>query len=398
MKKLALCLLLFLLVVAPSQAAILQTTLLGIAAEHGGVGGQGPITTYENIVGSMLALSSGTGLLVVGGGKRSSDDVTTFWNRLASDLSVGVTFVNGPAAIKNQPFSGFALIVVVSSAEGTPSGGLTQAENDALIARQNDIAVFAKAGGAILVFSQCGIVNPYAYLEKTVGEVPEQTDIAYSDITPTQQGSTLGISDALDGCCWSEEYATSSFEVLATNAETGNPAAVRLLLAIDSICDVYPPNAIVGTEGNDVLIGTPGDDVIIGLGGDDILRGLGGNDILCGGPGNDRLYGEAGSDFLSGGSGDDLLSGGSGNDLLLGGDGDDVMDGEGGYDYLAGGAGNDLLKGGSGDDVMYGEDGSDRLYGEGGNDILDGGTGVDLLVDEVGRNVCVNGEQRKQCQ
>lgn len=388
MKKFALCLMLLSLCAEPARAAIMQVTLLGVAAESGGVGGQGPISTYENIVRSMPDFSSGTDLLVIGGGKNRNDDVTSFWRKIANDLAVSVTFAHGPAAIKNKPFSGFALIVVVSSEKGAPSGGLTQAESDALIARQDDLAAFAQAGGAILGFSQCGIVNPYAYLATTVGEAPEHTDITYSDITPTQQGAEIGVSDTLDGCCWTEEYSTSSFEVLAVNAETGNPAVVRLILAIDSICDLYPSNAIVGTEKDDVLLGTPGDDVIIGRGGNDYIRGLGGNDILCGGPGNDRLYGEAGSDFLSGGSSDDILFGGSGNDILHGGDGDDVMNGERGDDYLFGGADNDILRGGSGDDMLYGEDG---------NDILNGGTGKDMFSDNVGITVCSNGEQRSGC-
>lgn len=387
-----------LLSAGPARTAILQVTLLGVAAEHGGIGGQGPISAYENIVSGMLAISSGANVLVIGGGKSSADDVTTFWRQVAIDLSLNVTFVHGASAIANTPFSGVSMLVVVSSQDGVPSGGLTQSENDALALRQDDIANFVKAGGAVLGFSQCGLVNSYAYLTQAVGELPAPTDLEYSDITPTVEGAELGVSDALDGGSWKEEYTFSAFEVLATNAVTGNPAAVRLLLSIDSICDFYFPDAIVGTEGNDVLFGTPGPDLIFGLGGNDTIKGLGGNDILCGGAGNDSLYGESGNDSLYGGAGEDFLSGGTGRDLIDGGDDDDVLHGDGGGDRLVGGEGGDVLKGGRGDDALSGSDSDDQLFGEEGNDDLNGGTGFDRLSDRAGVNSCVNGEWGPGCK
>jgi Ca2+-binding RTX toxin-like protein len=400
MRKFTLCFFMLLVLhAAPARAAIVQVALLGVAAEHGGVGGQGPIGAYENMVSSMLAISSGTDILVLGGGKSPLDDVTTFWQRVASDLSVGVTFEHGADGIQNRPFPGFAMIVVVSSQAGGSSGGLTQDENDALAAREDDIAAFVKTGGAVLGFSQCGLVNPYAYLVKAVGDLPQHVNLDYADITPTPEGTDLGVSDALDGGSWKEEYAPSSFfEVLATNAATGNPAAVRLLLSVDPICDFYFPGAIVGTEGDDVLFGTPGPDVIFGLGGNDTIKGLGGDDILCGGDGDDQLYGGGGSDFLSGGTGNDSLYGGPGNDLLDGGGDDDVLRGESGDDYLDSGTGRDRLKGGNGDDTLNGSDGDDQLFGEEGNDTLNGGTGIDRLSDHVGANSCANGEWGAGCE
>lgn len=398
MKKLTLCLMMLLLSAEPARTAIMQITLLGVAAEHGGVGGQGSISAYENVVSGMLAISAGANVLVIGGGKNPADDVTTFWRQVAIDLSVNVTFVHGASGIANTPFSGFSMLVVVSSQEGVPSGGLTQSESDALALRQDDIANFVKAGGAVLGFSQCGLLNPYAYLAQAVGEPPAHTDLDYSDITPTAEGAELGVSDALDGGNWKEEYAFSAFEVLATNTVTGNPAAVRLLLSIDSICDFYFPDAIVGTEGNDVLFGTPGPDLIFGLGGNDTIKGLGGNDILCGGAGDDQLYGESGNDSLYGDAGEDFLSGGTGRDLLDGGDDADVLHGDGGGDRLAGGEGCDILKGGRGDDALSGSDNDDQLFGEEGNDELNGGTGIDRLSDRVGLNSCINGEWGAGCK
>ena len=114
--------------------------LMGIDAEDGGVGGHGPITVYDNIVQSVIAnvVNGGSGVLVIGGGKDPSDDVTSFWDQIAADTGLTVTYVNGDTNIAAQSFAGFAMIAVVSGEEETSSGGLTQAENDALAARVGD--------------------------------------------------------------------------------------------------------------------------------------------------------------------------------------------------------------------------------------------------------------------
>jgi hypothetical protein len=118
--------------------------------------------------------------------------------------------------------------------------------------------------------------------------------------------------------------------------------AYELDVTVTDPCDCNAPNAIRGTDGDDVLEGTEGDDTICGLGGDDVLYGRGGNDCLVGGPGNDKLYGGDGNDILYGGPGHDRLYGGSGKDRLYGSDGNDT---------LMGGPGNDLLDGGAGTDT-----------------------------------------------
>jgi len=398
MKKFFLTLVFSMGMALPAPAATVQVVLLGINAEKAGIEHPESISNYENIVGNMLALSHGSGLLVVGGGKNQQDDVTVFWRRIGTDLFLPITFVHGAEAIRNQSFSGFGVIVVVSSEAGTPSGGLTQAENDAFAERHADVEAFLNSGGAILGFSQRGLANPYHYVPLTLGEVSAHPRQESADITPTHDGAALGITDSLDVCCWQEEYDAFFFEVLATNAVTGNPVAVRYVGIIDQICDLFFPDAIVGTEGDDFLIGTPGDDIIIGLGGKDVLKGLGGNDVLCGGPEGDRLYGGKGGDLLYGGDGDDVLKGEGGDDDLLGEAGDDRLNGNSGDDYLYGGEGADRLMGDSGDDKIEGGDDDDILSGEAGDDLLNGGAGIDRLIGQKGWNSCMNGEVELGCQ
>ncbi|MDY8108770.1 cadherin-like domain-containing protein [Fulvimarina sp. 2208YS6-2-32] len=176
--------------------------------------------------------------------------------------------------------------------------------------------------------------------------------------------------------------------------------------------------AIVGTDGDDVLIGTPyadlidarggddmaygreGDDVLhggegrdrlVGGDGDDVLWGGAGNDILFGGDGDDTLFGEAGDDLIFGDTGNDVIYGGTGDDEAHGGDGDDVVDGGAGHDLLFGDAGSDVIDGGAGDDRIEGGAGDDVLIGGAGNDTLDGGDGNDLLHGDAGEDVLIGG-------
>lgn len=133
-------------------------------------------------------------------------------------------------------------------------------------------------------------------------------------------------------------------------------------------------NALVGTDGADVLSGFLGNDTLVGGAGDDDLTDYSGINLLQGGDGNDKLHGGV-ADTLEGGAGDDSLYGGNayggdGNDQLQvsgfadGGGGDDTMDGDSGATLL-GGAGNDTLGNGYYDDRL-------SLRGGTGNDILHG--------------------------
>jgi len=201
--------------------------LMGIDAEDGGPGGHGPITVYESVLNDILSNASngGTGILVIGAGKAAGDSPTTFWNQIDTDTPEAVTLVNGAAAITAQSFAGFEVIAVVSD-ENNTFGGLTAAEHTALSARQADVAGFVNGGGGLLGFSS-DFANPYAYLGG-VGAFTATTGLGYSDITPTPAGSAIGITDALDICCWHDEFTAfpAFLSVLATNAASGQAAAI----------------------------------------------------------------------------------------------------------------------------------------------------------------------------
>lgn len=213
---------------APFPAGGGPLVLMGIDAEDGGPGRHGPISVYVNIVNSLLVsgTNGGSGLLVIGGGKAPFDSVTKFWDAIAVMTAQPVVYVNGDPGIRVQPFGGFALIAVVSSEPRTPGGGLTQDENDALATRASDVESFVNSGGALLGFTQAGLSNPYAYVAGFGGII--NTNLQYEHITPTAEGLLVGITDELDVCCWHDEYVTfpSFLEVLATNDDTGNAAAI----------------------------------------------------------------------------------------------------------------------------------------------------------------------------
>jgi uncharacterized protein YjdB len=205
--------------------------LLGIDAEDGGPGGHGPITVYQTIVSNLLAqVSNGhSGILVIGGGKDPSDDVTTFWDTIGTAIGRSVTYVNGTSNISSQSFAGFALIVVSSSESETSSGGLTDAENTALTARDISIASHVNGGGALMVFTQMGITSPYGFLAG-IGAITS-SDIGSGDdenIDVNAAGTAAGLSDELDVCCWHEQYLSfpSFLQPLATYAGSSEIAAI----------------------------------------------------------------------------------------------------------------------------------------------------------------------------
>lgn len=210
---------------AQAQAAGGPVILMGIDAEDGGPGGHGPITVYEDVVSSILSgvTNGGSGILVIGGGRSASDGPTTFWDAISADLGVAVTYVNGDANVAAQSFAGFAMIAIVSS-EFETGNGLTQDENDALAARIADFVSFVNGGGGLLGFSQAGFTNPYDYIGG-LGSFDVRINLGYDDITPTAEGSAIGITDDLDVCCWHDTYITfpDFLEVLAVNNDSSDP-------------------------------------------------------------------------------------------------------------------------------------------------------------------------------
>jgi Bacterial Ig-like domain (group 1) len=218
--------------------------LMGIDAEDGGPGGHGPISVYESVLNDILGkvTNGGAGILVIGAGKAAGDSPTAFWNQIDADLPEAVTLVNGAAAITAQSFAGFKVIAVVSD-EGNTPGGLTAAEHAALSARQADVAAFVNGGGGLLGFTS-DFANPYAYLGG-VGAFTATTGLGYDNITATPAGSAIGITDALDVCCWHDEFTAfpAFLSVLATNAATGQPAAIGGANVVVSNIQLAPATA-----------------------------------------------------------------------------------------------------------------------------------------------------------
>jgi hypothetical protein len=140
---------------------------MGIDAEDGGVNGHGPTTTYATIVQNIYSRSTNgnSGILVIGAGKSSTDHVTLFWNEIRRLTGLPMTYVNGASNIRAIDISPYRMLAIVSSSSETPSGGLTNAENTALIERAAAIRTFVNQGGGLLVFSQTGNNPPYGFLQ-----------------------------------------------------------------------------------------------------------------------------------------------------------------------------------------------------------------------------------------
>lgn len=199
--------------------------LMGIDAEDGGINGHGPITSYQSVVRDILSKvrNGGRGILVIGGGKATYDNVTQFWNAIASGTGQPVTFVHS-SAISSRSLAGFAMLGVVSDQYNTGSGGLTQAENTALAGRKDDVASFVNQGGGLLGFSSA-FSNPYAYLGGLGSFSFNFAD--YSDITPTADGLAVGITNAMDVCCWHDEYVQfPNFLKVLAKSPSGRAASI----------------------------------------------------------------------------------------------------------------------------------------------------------------------------
>lgn len=214
------------------SAAAGAVVLMGIDAEDGGPNGHGPIATWQTLVSNILSqASSGSGILVIGGGKSSIDNVTKFWNAVGTGVLQTITYVNGSNNIARVAFSNYRMIGVVSDSLDTPSGGLTAAENNALRNRAADIASFLNSGRALLGFSSVftappPAAGPYAYMAGVAGVTLVRQD--FNNIDPTTDGLAIGVNDTLDVSYWHQYFASypSFLKVLAYVSGTGNAAAL----------------------------------------------------------------------------------------------------------------------------------------------------------------------------
>lgn len=193
--------------------------LTGIDAEDCGVGGHGPISNYTDLVNSILTntSNSGDGILVIGA---NGPGPQSFWNAIGTGTGEAITFGD-----ENSSFTGFQMLAVVGSSPETCSG-LTQAQNDVLAGRQVDFANFINGGGGLLGNTQSNFNNQYAYIGGLGSFSSSRGN--YANIDPTPAGQAVGITDALDLCCWHNVFTQfpSFLEVLAFQGGTQNAAAI----------------------------------------------------------------------------------------------------------------------------------------------------------------------------
>lgn len=204
----------------PSAAAAGGPVVLtGIDAEDCGPNGHGPVANYVALVDSILTNTSngGDGILVIGA---NGPGPQAFWNAIGTGTSEAITFGN-----ESSSFAGFQMIAVVGSAPETCSG-LTQAQNNVLAGRQLDFANFINAGGGLLGNTQANFTNQYAYIGG-LGSFASSS-VGYSNIDPTPAGQAVGITNALDVCCWHNVFTQfpSFLQVLANRGGTQQAAAI----------------------------------------------------------------------------------------------------------------------------------------------------------------------------
>jgi hypothetical protein len=225
------------LVAAPTTASADSggpVALMGIDAEDGGPDGHGPVATYATIVDNLFAnVTNGSAtVLVLGGGKLADDDVTSFYDAVfaATNPVHAVTYAHD-ADVATVSFAGYGLIIVASSEDETSDGGLTDEESEALKLRAPAFAAHVNAGGGLISFSQGGQTSPYGFMGDVGNFVRDDIDFGDSaNIDVTAAGTAAGLSDALDVCCWHDEYLEfpSFLSVLATYATEGTPEVAAI--------------------------------------------------------------------------------------------------------------------------------------------------------------------------
>ncbi len=101
----------------------------------------------------------GSGILILGGNTSTSATTIATWNGVASQT---LTAASGAAAIAAQSFAGYAGILM-PSADTQTSGGISQAELDAINARAGDIATFVNTGGNLMAFTEQGLTGAFGW-------------------------------------------------------------------------------------------------------------------------------------------------------------------------------------------------------------------------------------------
>ena len=181
---------------------------------------------FDNILSNVT--NGGSGILAIGADPATSASawITTVAGLMSTPQAV--TFAND-AAISTQSLAGFAIIHIPSDIFDT-FGGISQSENDLLVARAVDIAAFVSGGGGLFGNTQGQLTNAYGYLGSvgsfSVISVPPSGVCSgselFDNIASTAEGIALGITSSnLDHCCFHNVFTTfpAFLNVLATADE-----------------------------------------------------------------------------------------------------------------------------------------------------------------------------------
>jgi hypothetical protein len=186
--------------------------------------------------------NGGSGILILGGDTTgTSRDIIDTWNVVPFVLTQATDAV----AIAAQSFSAFAGILIPSAVVQT-SGGISQAELDAINARAIDIANFVNGGGNLMAFTEAGLTNAFGWFP--LGSLSIVND-NYLPVAQTPELASAGFTatDAeISGDLYHNVFTGPpgffGLNVLATNADSFSPtlgeAAILGGGATTQICGV----------------------------------------------------------------------------------------------------------------------------------------------------------------
>uniref|UniRef100_UPI00262B3AB5 family 16 glycosylhydrolase n=1 Tax=uncultured Sulfitobacter sp. TaxID=191468 RepID=UPI00262B3AB5 len=245
------------------EEAAVALALSGLDADATAV-----VTVLDGAGGSVSAplAADGTALLDVS----TLTDGAALTRVTATDAEGNTTTINGPGLLLN--------FAPDTSADEDGNLGITAP----------DTAIDASEVTAVMLTASGLDADATAVITVSDGV----SSVISGVLTPGSATAVLDLSGLSDGSLDTSITASDS---------SGNVTAAIAgpTLALDTVSEPVPQNAITGTPGDDWLTGTSGDDLMLGGAGRDRLRGEGGNDTLEGGAGQDNLGGGGGADSFA---------------------------------------------------------------------------------------------------
>lgn len=218
--------------------------VMGLDSELGAGGNShGPPEEHADMIETVLAnVDNGEEGIVVLGGSTGFSDVDDYWQGdIGDSLGVNVDFKSDVSDIETVDFGNYAMIAVPSTNDQI-SNGLTNAENEAIIDRSDDLAEFVNEGGGLVVKAQEGFDNPVGFLDPFgnfeglfgidgIGYGNCGSDPGCIEITQAGEDFGLDTRPAPDEpnnwetwCCWHDAYTEwpEFLDVLAWNRADGS--------------------------------------------------------------------------------------------------------------------------------------------------------------------------------